>query len=94
MRKLSVIKNESDKLDIIKKHNQDLELQRRTVQNLGTNVVTFIQNPTMDEYVLKMGKKLISKISIKPREICELPHGYFIIFSDDKKDCKVKITML
>lgn len=86
--------DEPKDLNIIRKHNQDLELQRRTIKNLGSNNITFIQNPEMEEYILKMGKKLISKISIKPREICELPHGYFIIFSDDKKDCKVKITLL
>jgi hypothetical protein len=80
--------------NIIKKHNQDLELHRRFVKNLGTNIITFIQNPEMSEYVLKMGKPLIRKKSLKPFELMDLPHGYFIIFSDDKKDCKIKITLI
>jgi hypothetical protein len=41
-----------------------------------------------------MGKPLIRKKSLKPFELMDLPHGYFIIFSDDKKDCKIKITLI
>lgn len=73
--------------------NSDADLQTRKITNVGSNRLMIIQDPTKLDYVMSWGKIPIIPKNLNPLDSYRIPHGYFIVTSDDGKDCHIKTDL-